>query len=124
MRITPRQDILITGIDSSARAEVVATFRQHGVALAEDLTPVRRLAMACPALPTCGQALAEAERVAPEMLTGLERELASRGLADVDLHVRMTGCPNGCARPYTAEIGIVGRTQDRVRHPPRRGSGR
>jgi sulfite reductase (ferredoxin) len=67
--------------------------------------------MACPALPTCGQALAEAERVAPDVLKVLEAELAGRGLSELDLHVRMTGCPNGCARPYTAEIGIVGRTK-------------
>jgi sulfite reductase (ferredoxin) len=55
--------------------------------------------------------LAEAERVAPDVLDVLEAELAGRGLAGLDLHVRMTGCPNGCARPYTAEIGIVGRTK-------------
>jgi sulfite reductase (ferredoxin) len=111
VRITPRQDLLLTGIESAQRAEVIDVLRRHGVALADDLTPVRRLAMACPALPTCGQALAEAERVAPDVLKVLEAELAGRGLGDLDLHVRMTGCPNGCARPYTAEIGIVGRTK-------------
>ena len=111
LRVTPRQDVLLTGIDAADRADVVRTFRDHGVALADELTPVRRLAMACPALPTCGQALAEAERVAPEVITVLEGELARRGLPELDLHVRMTGCPNGCARPYTAEIGIVGRTK-------------
>ena len=62
---SPRQDLLLTGIETAQRAEVVDVLRRHGVALADDLTPVRRLAMACPALPTCGQALAEAERVAP-----------------------------------------------------------
>jgi len=111
LRVTPRQDVLLTGIEAADRADVVRTFRDHGVALADELTPVRRLAMACPALPTCGQALAEAERVAPEVITVLEGELARRGLPQLDLHVRMTGCPNGCARPYTAEIGIVGRTK-------------
>jgi sulfite reductase (ferredoxin) len=111
LKITPRQDVLITGIDAAARSDVVAILRSHDVALADDLTPVRRLAMACPALPTCGLALSEAERVAPDVLDMLERELADRGLSDLDLHVRMTGCPNGCARPYTAEIGIVGRTK-------------
>jgi sulfite reductase (ferredoxin) len=111
LRVTPRQDVLLTGIDAADRADVVRAFRDHGVALADELTPVRRLAMACPALPTCGQALAEAERVAPEVITVLEGELARRGLPELDLHVRMTGCPNGCARPYTAEIGIVGRTK-------------
>jgi sulfite reductase (ferredoxin) len=111
VRITPRQDLLLTGIETAQRREVVDILRRHEVALADDLTPVRRLAMACPALPTCGQALAEAERVAPAVLSVLEAELADRGLAHLDLHVRMTGCPNGCARPYTAEIGIVGRTK-------------
>jgi len=111
VRITPRQDLLLTGIETAQRQAVVDVLRRREVALADDLTPVRRLAMACPALPTCGQALAEAERVAPEVLTVLETELAGRGLSGLDLHVRMTGCPNGCARPYTAEIGIVGRTK-------------
>ena len=111
LRVTPRQDVLLTGVEAADRRDVVRTFRDHGVALADDLTPVRRSAMACPALPTCGQALAESERVAPQVLTTLEGELARRGLAGLDLHVRMTGCPNGCARPYTAEIGIVGRTK-------------
>jgi sulfite reductase (ferredoxin) len=111
LRVTTRQDVLLTGIEAADRADVVRAFRDRGVALADELTPVRRLAMACPALPTCGQALAEAERVAPEVITVLEAELARRGLPELDLHVRMTGCPNGCARPYTAEIGIVGRTK-------------
>jgi sulfite reductase (ferredoxin) len=111
LRVTPRQDVLLTGVEAADRQNVVRVFSDHGVALAEDLTPVRRSAMACPALPTCGQALAESERVAPEVLTTLEGELARRGLPGLDLHVRMTGCPNGCARPYTAEIGIVGRTK-------------
>ncbi|HET9602039.1 MAG TPA: NADPH-dependent assimilatory sulfite reductase hemoprotein subunit [Acidimicrobiales bacterium] len=111
LRVTPRQDVLLTGIDDAERTAVEAVFRRHGVALAGDLAPVRRLAMACPALPTCGQALAEAERVAPDVLSVMEGELGRRGLSGLDLHVRMTGCPNGCARPYTAEIGIVGRSK-------------
>jgi len=66
--------------------------------------------MACPALPTCGLALAEAERVLPDVIAELERELETLGLADATLTVRMTGCPNGCARPYTADLAFVGRS--------------
>ena len=65
--------------------------------------------MACPALPTCGLALAESERVMPDLLTGIEGLLAEFGLSQEAIAIRMTGCPNGCSRPYTAEIGLVGK---------------
>ena len=65
--------------------------------------------MACPAMPTCGLAVAESERVAPDLITEFENKLESLGLADNKLTIRMTGCPNGCARPYTADIALVGR---------------
>jgi sulfite reductase (NADPH) hemoprotein beta-component len=64
--------------------------------------------MACVALPTCGLALAESERYLPDLITELEERLASHGLTDDEIIIRMTGCPNGCARPYLAEIGLVG----------------
>ena len=79
--------------------------------LAGDVSALRRLAIACPALPTCGQALGEAERVLPDLVTQLEKVLADTGNGDAPIRLNMTGCPNGCARPYTAEIGIVGRTK-------------
>jgi len=66
--------------------------------------------MACPALPTCGLALAEAERALPDVISELERELETLGVADARLTVRMTGCPNGCARPCTADLAFVGRS--------------
>ena len=69
--------------------------------------------MACPALPTCGLALAEAERALPGVLTAIEAELARLELSDARLTIRMTGCPNGCARPYTADLAFVGRSADR-----------
>ena len=69
--------------------------------------------MACVALPTCGLALAESERYLPSLITRLERIFAENGLADQRVTVRMTGCPNGCARPYLAEIGFVGRNPGR-----------
>ena len=111
IRFTARQDVLLTGLDPADRGAVEGIFRRAGSPLAGDLTPVRRLALACPALPTCGQALAEAERVMPEVVDQLELALAGLGLDHLPIDVRMTGCPNGCARPYTAEIGIVGRTK-------------
>ena len=66
--------------------------------------------MACVALPTCGLALAESERFLPELITALEESLDKAGLRDDEIVIRMTGCPNGCARPYLAEIGLVGRS--------------
>ena len=65
--------------------------------------------MACVALPTCGLALAESERYLPDLVTALEERLAAHGLAEDEITIRMTGCPNGCARPYIAEIGLVGK---------------
>ena len=108
--LTPNQDILLSEIAPEARAGVEALLRAHGVPLAEELLPVKRWALACPALPTCGLALAEAERVREPILEDIVRALARHGLEAEPLSVRITGCPNGCARPFGAEIGIVGRT--------------
>jgi sulfite reductase (ferredoxin) len=86
---------------------------RHGVEPIERSSPIQRNSFACPALPTCGLALTESERVFPAVLADLEAVLADVGLAGLDVHARMTGCPNGCARPYTAEIGFVGRAKQR-----------
>ena len=80
---------------------------EHG--LAAHASALRRNAMACVALPTCGLALAESERYLPSLVTALEERLAANGLADDEIVIRMTGCPNGCARTYLAEIGLVGK---------------
>ena len=111
LRITARQDLLLHGIEPDRVTEVEDRLRAHGVPLAGDVSALRRLAIACPALPTCGQALGEAERVLPDLVTQLEKVLADTGTGDAPIRLNMTGCPNGCARPYTAEIGIVGRTK-------------
>jgi sulfite reductase (ferredoxin) len=111
LRVTPRQDLLLLGIAPDRVGEVEARLRAHGVALAGDVSNLRRLAIACPALPTCGQALGEAERVLPDLVGELEKVFADTGNGDAAVRLNMTGCPNGCARPYTAEIGIVGRTK-------------
>jgi len=112
--LTPHQNILFTDLAEAALDELTSILDVHGAASVESdrarrLTQVRRYAMACPALPTCGLALAESERVAPDLLGGLERVLSELGLSEEPIGVRMTGCPNGCSRPYTADIGIVGR---------------
>ena len=111
IRVTPRQDLLLVGLDPDQQAAVSARLRAHNVALTGDVTPLRRLAIACPALPTCGQALGEAERVMPSVVDTIEAILVELGIDDEPIQVNMTGCPNGCARPYTAEIGISGRTK-------------
>lgn len=111
--LTPQQDVLLAGLAASDRAPLERLARTHGVALAEDLSPLSRTALACPALPTCGLALAEAERTQPALLAALDAALARHGLAAEPIVLRVTGCPNGCARPYAGEIGIVGRMPGR-----------
>jgi len=110
---TPGQQLLIVDVAADARDDVDRILRAHGVGAPEAVTPLRRRALACPAMPTCGLALAESERVIPELLEAIEAELANADLAGEPIVMRMTGCPNGCARPYMAEIGIVGQSVDR-----------
>jgi sulfite reductase (ferredoxin) len=112
VRLTTQQNLLLTGIAEGDRAEVNRLAGAHGIRLAEQLPPVVRAALACVALPTCGLAIAEAERVLPEILADLHGAMAEAGIGEQSISVRVTGCPNGCARPYTAEIGIVGRSVD------------
>jgi sulfite reductase (ferredoxin) len=109
--ITPQQDLIVSGIDSDDREAVTALLSAHRVRLDGELGNVERRALACPALPTCSQALTEAERRLPELVSGLEEALARRALGRRPLQLRVTGCPNGCARPALAEIGVVGRTK-------------
>ena len=106
---TPQQDVLLTNLPEDARGQVEAVLRGHGVALAEDLSPLSRWALACPALPTCGLALTEAERVRAPLVAQIEAALARHGLGAERISLRITGCPNGCARSYEGDIGIVGR---------------
>jgi sulfite reductase (ferredoxin) len=109
--ITAQQDILVANIPKEAREEITLLMKQHHVRLVEELGAVERNALACPALPTCGQALAESERRLPEMVNQIEDKLIAKGLSGRRLQLRMTGCPNGCARPGVAEVGIVGKTK-------------
>jgi len=110
VRFTPQQNLLLTDIPDRHRRLVDRILADHGIAGHRALSVVRRWSMACPALPTCGLAVAEAERVLPDVIAELEAELERLGVADAALTVRMTGCPNGCARPYTADLAFVGRS--------------
>lgn len=110
LRLTPHQSIIFCDLAESDRATIESILRKHRVPLTEDYTAVRRWAMACPALPTCGLAITESERALPGLLDELETELKSLGLENEIFTFRMTGCPNGCARPYNSDIGLVGKT--------------
>ena len=108
--ITAQQNILLSGFTTEQKAEVEAILADYGIPTAEELSAVRRNSMACPALPTCGLALTEAERLLPSVIDEVETIAANLGLEKDVFSIRMTGCPNGCARPYVADIGLVGRT--------------
>ncbi|MFO0830043.1 MAG: NADPH-dependent assimilatory sulfite reductase hemoprotein subunit [Phycisphaerales bacterium] len=109
VRLTPMQSILFTDLAPAAVDELETILREHGVPTIDELSNARRWSMACPALPTCGLALADSERVMPSVIDVIEREFTRLGIDDVPFTVRMTGCPNGCARPYNADIAFVGR---------------
>jgi sulfite reductase (ferredoxin) len=108
-RLTPLQGVILCDIDPGDRAEIDNMLREFGIPGAGDLTLVRRYSIACPAWPTCGLAVTESERALPGILDQMEGELARLGLAGERISVHMTGCPNGCARPYTPDVGLVGK---------------
>ncbi|WP_295455159.1 assimilatory sulfite reductase (NADPH) hemoprotein subunit [uncultured Thiodictyon sp.] len=107
-RITPHQNLIVAGVPARQKKRIETLAREHGL-LVDGLSPIRLGAMACVAFPTCPQAMAEAERYLPDLLTRVEALAAGHGLADQPIVIRMTGCPNGCARPFLAEIGLVGK---------------
>jgi sulfite reductase (ferredoxin) len=107
--MTPQQDVLLSNIAPSDRAAVEAVLAASGVKRAEDYTPLGRWALACPALPTCGLALTEAERARDGIVDAFDALFAAHGLWDERVSLRITGCPNGCARSYAGDIGLVGR---------------
>jgi len=111
LRITPNQNLLVANVSAGTRSRIESLARE--ACLLAPASGLRRNSMACVALPTCGLALAESERYLPELLDALDDRLARHGLSDEDIVIRMTGCPNGCARPYLAEIGIVGKGPSR-----------
>ncbi|MBK5964155.1 sulfite reductase subunit beta [Thiocystis minor] len=111
-RITPSQNLIVAGV-APEQADCIETLaREHGL-IQDQRSRVRLQGIACVALPTCPQAMAEAERSFPEIVGAVEALIARHGLGDLDLHLRMTGCPNGCARPFLAEVGLVGKAPGR-----------
>ncbi len=108
--LTAQQDLLLAGLRENQKKEIEAALGSFGIPLPEKISNVQKDSMACPALPTCGLAISESERALPGIIDELEQKVTELGLAGQKFIIRMTGCPNGCARPYNAEIAFVGRT--------------
>ncbi|AHB49134.1 sulfite reductase [Hyphomicrobium nitrativorans NL23] len=107
--VTGNQNIIICNASAKQKTRIDAILKSHGIDIATS-SGLRRNSISCVALPTCALALAESERFLPELITTLEDSLDKAGLRNDDIVIRMTGCPNGCGRPYMAEIGFVGRS--------------
>jgi sulfite reductase (NADPH) hemoprotein beta-component len=112
-RLTANQNLIVSGIADEDRPVIAELFERHGVNLLQSLSPLRQQALACVAFPTCGLAMAEAERYLPELTGKVEALLEAHGLLQESISLRITGCPNGCARPYLAEIALVGKAPGR-----------
>ena len=108
-RLTPNQNLIISDVADADKARIDQLLDAFGITNDAQATSLRLHSLACVALPTCALAMAESERYLPSLVDRLEAELAAAGLADKAITIRMTGCPNGCARPYIAEIGLVGK---------------
>ena len=108
-RLTPSQNLSISGVTADKKIEINSILEKHGLANENNRSSLRLNALSCVALPTCGLALAESERDLPSILEKFETVLDEAGLHEDAISLRITGCPNGCARPYLAEIGFVGK---------------
>jgi len=106
--LLPNQSLMLKGIKPSEKADVEAMIAEHGVKQIEEIDPITRLSMACPAMPMCGLAVTEAERTMPEYISRVRALLDKLNLPGEEFIFRVTGCPNGCARPYMAELAFVG----------------
>ncbi|MDB6151776.1 MAG: sulfite reductase subunit beta [Chthoniobacteraceae bacterium] len=112
-RLTPSQNLSVSGVTPQQKPVIEAILAKHGLTGENNWSRLRLNALSCVALPTCGLALAESERILPEILAKFETVLEEAGLSDDAISLRITGCPNGCARPYLAEIGLVGRAPNK-----------
>jgi sulfite reductase (ferredoxin) len=111
IRLTAHQSIIFGDVRPSDRSRLEDILHSHGVKLTEEISTVRRWSMACVAWPTCGLSITESERALPGVIDQVEAELARLGLANEKFTIRMTGCPNGCARPYNCDVGLVGKAR-------------
>jgi sulfite reductase (NADPH) hemoprotein beta-component len=112
-RLTTNQNIILANVPESDRAAINALLTEHGIKTEKQGSVLNLASMACPALPTCGLALAESERMLPGLIDRLEKLCGDLGLGGEEIIIRSTGCPNGCARPYMAEIAFVGKAPGR-----------
>jgi sulfite reductase (NADPH) hemoprotein beta-component len=112
-RLTPNQNLIVANVEPNARMFIDALVVRYGLDAHLRATPLSRDALACVALPTCPLAMAEAERYLPSLVRSVEDRLAAHGLRELPMTLRITGCPNGCARPYLAEIGLIGKAPGR-----------
>jgi sulfite reductase (NADPH) hemoprotein beta-component len=112
-RLTPSQNLTISGVSVEQKPLIEAILAKHGLDKENDRSGMRLNALSCVALPTCGLALAESERALPDLLEKFENVLEESGLAQDAISLRITGCPNGCARPYLGEIGLVGKAPNK-----------
>ena len=108
-RLTPNQNVIISNVNASKRALIDRLVQEHGLDNYRHSSPLRLHSMACVGFPTCGLSMAESERYLPDLVDLIEALLVKHGLEEQAITIRMTGCPNGCARPYLAEIGLVGK---------------
>jgi sulfite reductase (ferredoxin) len=113
IRLTAHQSIMFCDLAADTLPKLEEILHRHHIKMSHEITEVRRWSMACVAWPTCGLAITESERVLPGVIDQLEPELAKLGLSSEKFTLRMTGCPNGCARPYNCDIGLVGKAADR-----------
>src|SRR6056297_1637903 len=113
IRMTGHQSLIFTDIEEADKDKLIELIQQNQVPTTEETSTVRRWSMACVALPTCGLAITESERRLPSIIDGLEEPLAKLGLAKERFTIRMTGCPNGCARPYNADLALVGKAKNK-----------
>jgi len=112
-RLSANQNVFLANVTAAEKDRIGGILAEHGVRTEAQASVLQGAAMACPALPTCGLSLAESERYLPGLLNRIEALCADLGLGEEEIMIRMTGCPNGCARPYVAEIGFVGKAPGR-----------